>query len=139
MNTENINSNIEEQHKLIEELNIKKNNLDFLIEEANNNLIKMLAKEYEISIGDKILLDDEKEVVIYKFFIGHSRNFKIARDYKKYLSEEEIINYEKRKFALYAECYDINKNGNINKTIKPEYNGHCLESSTLIEKNFLKK
>ena len=120
----------------INQLEIEQENIISNIELANNELIEALAKEYNISIGDKVHLNDyDKPIIIHKFFISRSRRYRQAQSpmFSEWFTKEEKTIALSREFALWAECYEVNKNGSQNKTIVPDGNRYCLEDITLME------
>jgi len=125
-----------EIYKQIQDFKLEKEQIKLQTQEQYQLLIESLSNELGIKVGDKILLNQyEKEVVIHKFEISYSYRYSHADSFKEYLTEEEYIEHKSKKFALWAECYDVNKNGKINKKIQPCYNRYCLEDIDKIEDN----
>jgi len=122
----------------IQDLKSKKTKLNETIKNEYDNLISILSQELNIKVGDKVYLNQyEKEVVISKFDISYSSRYSHADSFKEYLTDEEYTIHTARRYALWAECYEVNKNGKVNKKTLPEYNRFCLEdiktSTTKIE------
>ena len=120
----------------------KINELDgqiFDLEKEKRNLqeymVNELATELGVKIGDTVKIADalNKTVIIERFQLGISRNWRNAQDFKGMMSENEYNELTKRKFALYAYAWNTKKDGSKDQRIKPEYNKVCLEEYTKVE------
>ncbi len=117
----------------IQKLEEDKENIDNEIDNQNDVLVEILSNEYGVIVGEKVKLFSDEIVVINKFFISYSDNYRYGIRYRDRISEEEFKEFTKREFALYAYCYGVTAKGNISKVEKPEYKKNCLENCKFIE------